>query len=63
MGTAGNGGNLADQLHRIHPPLHLTEHGVTVGLRGVPPVVEKAAADGGKMYSRGILEYGRTFVG
>ena len=29
----------------------------------VPPVVEKAAADGGKMYSGGILEYGRTFVG
>lgn len=29
----------------------------------VPPVVEKAAANDGKMYSGGMLEYGRTFVG
>ena len=29
----------------------------------VPPVVEQAAASGAKMFSGGVLEYGRAFVG
>jgi len=29
----------------------------------VPPVVEKAASNGGKLYKGGMLDYGRTFVG
>jgi 3-hydroxyacyl-CoA dehydrogenase len=29
----------------------------------VPPAVEKAASNGGKMYSGGLLDYGRTLVG
>ena len=29
----------------------------------VPPVVEKAAGNGGKLYQGGILDYGRTLVG
>jgi hypothetical protein len=29
----------------------------------VPAVVEQAAASGARMFSGGILEYGRTFVG
>ena len=29
----------------------------------VPPVVEKAAANGGKLYKGGMLDYGRTLVG
>jgi 3-hydroxyacyl-CoA dehydrogenase len=29
----------------------------------VPAVVERAAASGARMFSGGILEYGRTFVG
>ncbi len=29
----------------------------------VPPVVQQAASNGGKLYTGGILDYGRTFVG
>ena len=29
----------------------------------VPPVVEKAARNGGKLYQGGMLDYGRTLVG
>ena len=29
----------------------------------VPPVVEKAADNGGKLYRGGMLDYGRTLVG
>ena len=29
----------------------------------VPPVVEKAASNGGKLYHGGMLNYGRTLVG
>jgi len=29
----------------------------------VPPVVEKAASNGGKLYRGGMLDYGRTLVG
>jgi hypothetical protein len=29
----------------------------------VPPVVEKAVGNGGKLYRGGMLDYGRTFVG
>ena len=29
----------------------------------VPPVVEKAASNGGKLYQGGMLDYGRTLVG
>jgi hypothetical protein len=29
----------------------------------VPPIVQQAAANGGKLYTGGLLDFGRTFVG